>query len=281
MTPQEQNSPPPERQMPRISVVIVSLGRLELLHKSLNALGTEHQIVVVDNGSPGIGGFSDDFPHVRWHRLPKNFGLTRPLNIGIRAAEGEYVLLLHDDTIITAEAASRLADYLESHSEIGAVCPLLTDDSGQPAPQVRPMPSSSNSDPQFQVAPEGEENIVQCASGAAMMLRNFYLRGLRQIDERYGAYGSAIELCQQVKKSSKKLAVLHSVTAVHENSPSPVPAAMLAGDRAAGTAAFLGKHYGIVSGVLYRLKTALAALFTLRFSVLSGVLSGQKIDGTG
>jgi hypothetical protein len=61
---------------------------------------------------------------------------------------------------------------------------------------------------------------------------------------------------------------------------SPVASGALEGDRAAGTAAFIGKHHGFISGLIYRLKTALGALFTFRFSVLAGVLSGQKIDGT-
>jgi GT2 family glycosyltransferase len=260
--------------------VIVSLYRLELLRNNLRALGSEHQVIVVDNGSPGIGALASEFPHVRWQRLPKNFGLTKALNIGIRSTEGEFILLLHDDVCITSDAATMLADYLESHSEIGAVAPLLKDESGNPAPQVRALPAPSNPDPALGVPRDGDEITADCVSGAAIMFRSFYLRGLRQIDERYGTYGSSIELCQQLKKSSKKLVVLHSVTAVHENSPSPVPSGTLAGDRAAGTAAFLGKHSGLISGVSYRIKTALAALFTLRFSVLNGVVSGQKIDGT-
>ena len=31
-------------------------------------------------------------------RLPKNFGLTKALNLGWRAADAEYVFFLHDDT---------------------------------------------------------------------------------------------------------------------------------------------------------------------------------------
>jgi hypothetical protein len=75
--------------------------------------------------------------------------------------------------------------------------------------------------------------------------------------------------------------ILHTVTAIHEVSPSPVPASTLAGDRAAGTAVYLSKHYGLTNGLLYRVKTAFSALFTLRFSVLAGAISGQKIDGAG
>jgi hypothetical protein len=101
------------------------------------------------------------------------------------------------------------------------------------------------------------------------------------VDERYGNYGSSVELCAQMRRAAKKVVILHSVTAIHEIEASPMQASALAGDRASGTAAFLGKHHGFAAGLLYRVKTALAALFTLRFSVLVSVISGQKIDGTG
>ena len=279
MTPTEQTSPP-ERPTPRISVVIVSFNRVDQLRENLNALGSEHQVIVVDNGSPGIGTLNAEFPAVRWSKLPKNFGLTKALNIGIRASEGEYILFLHDDVRITAEAVTRLAAYLEAHTDTGAACPLLTDISGNPVPQIRALPTPSNADPALEIAGAGEEVPAECVSGAAIMFRAFFLRALRHVDERYGNYGSIIELCQQLRRASKKLVILHSVTAIHEISASPMSKSALAGDRAAGTAAFLGKHHGFMSGLLFRIKSALAALFTLRFSVLTGAISGQKIDGT-
>jgi len=272
----------PERRTPRISVVIVSFNRVDQLRGNLQALGADHQIIVVDNGSwDGSENLGGEFPALRFSRLPKNFGLTKALNIGLRAAEGEYILCLHDDVQITGEACTRLADILESRADVGGVCPLLTDASGNPVPQVRALPTPSNPDPALRLPGEGEEISVECVSGAALMFRSFFLRALRHVDERYGTYGSAIELCAQLRRASKKVVILHSVTAIHENAPSPVPPGMLAGDRAAGTAVFLGKHHGLVSALVYRLKTALGALVTFRFSVLASVLSGQKIDGTG
>jgi len=245
-------------------------------------LGTDHQIVVVDNGSAdGAEQINQEFPQVRFHSLPKNFGLTKALNIGLRAAEGEYLLCLHDDVRITGEAVTRLADYLETHAEVGAAAPLLTDESGNPIPQVRELPSPSNPDPALQLPPEGDEVTVSCGSGAAIMFRSFVMRSLRHLDERYGTYGSGMEICTQMRRAGKKVVVLHDVTAIHESTPSPVAASTLAGDRAAGTAVYLSKHYGFMSGLIYRLKTALAAFFMLRFSVLLGAVSGQKIDGTG
>jgi GT2 family glycosyltransferase len=272
----------PEIQTPRISVVIVSLNRVDQLRENVAAIGSDHQVVVVDNGSwDGAGALDAEFPNLRFSRLPKNFGLTKALNIGLRSAVGEYILCLHDDVRITGEAVTRLADYLESHPEVGAVCPYLTDAAGNPVPQVRKLPTPSDPDPESYLPAAGEEINVECVSGAAIMFRAFFLRALRQVDERYGTYGSSIEICAQMRRASKKVVILHSVTAIHETRASPVSVGTLEGDRAAGTAAFLGKHHGFVSGLIYRLKTALGALFTLRFSVMAGAISGQKIDGTG
>ena len=274
----------PEAPQPkRVSVVIVSLQRVESLRRSLQWLGDTHQVIVVDNGSSdGAANLDDEFPGVQYSRLPKNFGLTKALNIGLRAIEGEYILCLHDDTRITADAVSRLADFLEAHPEAGAVCPLLTDDSGRPVPQARALPTPANPDPEL-VPPTaiGEEIPVDSVSGAAIMFRAFFLRALRTIDERYGTYGGTVEICAQMRRSGKKVVILRGVTAVHEGLRSPVPANILDADRAAGTAAFLGKHHGFASGLIYRLKTGLSAFFTLRFSLLAGAISGQKIDGSG
>jgi N-acetylglucosaminyl-diphospho-decaprenol L-rhamnosyltransferase len=273
----------PERQAPRVSVVIVSFNRVDQLRESLKALGGDHQIVVVDNGSgDGAETISEEFPALRFSRLPKNFGLTKALNIGLRAAEGEYILCLHDDVRITGEAVTRLADFLESRPDVGGVCPLLTDTAGNSVPQLRPLPSPSDPDPALRLPDNGgEESTVECVSGAALMFRSFFLRALRHVDERYGNYGSGIELCAQMRRAQKKVVILHSVTAIHENTPSPMQAGTLAADRVAGTAAFLGKHHGFVSAFFYRLKTALGALITFRFSVVAAAVSGQKIDGTG
>jgi hypothetical protein len=112
------------------------------------------------------------------------------------------------------------------------------------------------------------------------MLRTAFYKALRDVDERYGTYGSDIELCQQVRRANRKLVILRNVTAIHYWAESPVKASALEGDRAHGTAAFLGKHYGGAAGTSFRAKKGLGALLTFRFPVVAGALSGSKIDGT-
>ena len=262
-------------------MVIVSFNRADQLRKSLEALGGEHQILVVDNGSrDATPSLEAEFPSARFIRLPKNFGLTKALNIGVRAADGEYILLLHDDAVVTGAAVASLADFLENRQDAGAVCPLLVDESGARTAQVRSLPTPSMPDPPLRQADGDGEVTSECVSGAAILFRSFFLRALRQIDERYGNYGSDIEMCAQVRRSSRKLVILTDVKAVHSPSASPMKPSALAGDRAVGTAVFLGKHHGLVSGMLYRIKAGLPAVLTFRFAVAAGAFSGAKIDGT-
>lgn len=249
----------------KISVVIVSFNRVEQLRQSLAALSASDpklQLIVVDNGSrDGSANLSDEFPDARFSKLPRNFGLTRALNIGIRAAEGDYILLLHDDVLIDPAAVIAMAEVLEGRPDVAAVCPNLN------GPQMRPLPTPSNADPAFETPPAGGEVEAQCVSGAALMARAHFFRSMGHIDERYGNYGSDIEICKQIQTSNRKILILGNVTARHGSTPSPLSAGTLKGDRATGTAAFIGKHYSTGSSLGYRLKT-------LSFG-------GTKIDGSG
>jgi GT2 family glycosyltransferase len=265
-------------QTKRATVVIVSLNRAAQLKQLLAGLGENYQIIVVDNGSTdGALDLEPMFPAVRFIRLPRNFGLTKALNLGVRAADSELVLLLHDDVRISGSAVGLLADAMESRPDAGAACPLLTTASGEPAPQVRSLPTPATPDPPFKIA---TGDTAECVSTAAMMVRASFLRAMRYFDESYGAYGSALDVCWQLRHAQKKILILRDVPAIHDASPSPVKPEKLAGDRVAGTATFLGKRHGMVAGMLYRLKTGVAALFTFRFSVVAGAFSGTKIDGT-
>ncbi len=262
--------------MIRISVVIVTRNRPEQLRESLESLGTEHQLIVVDNGTDGgLGELEEMFPNVRWIRLPKNFGLTKALNLGLRSAEGEFVLFLHDDTRIPGVGVSELADVLDQHSDVGAVAPLLVDAMGHPTPQVRQNPPS----PELVAVTAPTDQDVPGVTGAALMVRAFFLKAMRQIDERYGNFGSDLDLCAQViRRANKKIRVVQSVRAVHANIPAQ--SSLLAADAAIGTAVYLSKYQGTAAGVKHRIASALGAIVSFRWPLAKYLISSQKIDGT-
>ncbi len=87
-----------------------------------------HEIIVVDNASQD--GSADmvraQFPTVQVLESGANLWFSGGNNLGMRAAQGDYVLILNPDTIIPPGALATLAQYLDEHPAVGAVTPRMT-----------------------------------------------------------------------------------------------------------------------------------------------------------
>ena len=235
------------------------------------------QIVVVENGSTdGSAQLDSEFPDLQWIRLPKNFGLTKAMNLGWRAADAEYVFFLHDDAVVPPEAAMRLADALDANPDAAAVCPLLVDAEGEPAPQFGSLPP----DGVWRPAQPGDEAPVQVEypRGAALMARIFYIKATRQIDERFGQFGGDADLAAQFRLASKKILLVPAVRVFHMGSGEYT--ALERADALLARAAFVGKYRGFGAGLMARLATIFGPLLGFRFGELRHTLSGRKIDGS-
>jgi GT2 family glycosyltransferase len=266
----------------RVSAVVVSHNRAALLRRCLESLESSEgretlQVIVVDNGSvDGSAQWDAEFPKVQFVRLPKNFGLTKAMNIGWRAADAPYVFFLHDDTAVEPSAIRRLAEVLDANPAAAAVCPLLVDGEGRPAPQLGDLPPGGDWRP---AEPAGDEPVpVRYPRGAALMMRVFLIKAIRQIDEHYGQFGSDADLAAQILKASKKILLVPGARARHEGS-----AGYSASERAdflLGRAVFLGKYRGFSAGLQARLGAVFSSLLSFRLGEFRHTLAGQKIDGT-
>jgi len=277
LTPQLESENPP----PRASVVVVSHDRAAALRRCLESLekseGRENlQLIVVDNGSrDGSAHLDADFPHAQFIRLPKNFGLTKAMNIGWRAADSPYVFFLHDDTEVEPQAAIRLADALDANPDAAAACPLLVDAEGRPAPQLGTLPPSGEYRPAQPAGADAEP--VEYARGAAAMMRVFSIKAVRQIDEHYGQFGADADLAAQIGRASKRILLIPAARVLHRGGQTKSD--LERADVLEGQAVFMGKYAGFVSGLRTRLLTALRLLFTFQWGILRHVLAGRKIDG--
>lgn len=262
--------------------MVVSRNRRERLRRCLQSLEQSEgrdtlQVIVVDNGSmDGSATLDDDFPNTQFIRLPKDFGLTKAMNIGWRAADAEYVFFLHDDTEVEPGAALRLAELLDSNPEAAAACPLLVNAEGRPAPQLGDFPPDNKWVP---AEPSGSEPMaVEYPRGAAFMMRVGLIKAVRQIDERFGQFGGDADLAAQISRAGKKILLLPTVKVVHHGSEG-----YSTGERAdllLCKAAFSAKYFGFGAGLKARLAAVFGPLLSFRFGELSRTLPGQKIDGT-
>ncbi len=262
-------------------MVVVSHNQIEWLRRCLASLERAEgrdgmQIVVVENGSgDGSAQLDSEFPNVQWIRLPKNFGLTKAWNLGWRAADAAYVLFLHADTEVEPGAVALLAGTLDGNPDAVAVCPLLVDAEGRPAPQLGNFPPDGEWRP-AQVS--GDLPVaVEYPRGAALMARVFYIKAIRQIDERYGQFGADADLAMQIRNSSRKILLVPAARVRHAGRD-----AYSAAERAdflLGRAVFLGKYRGFGAGLQARAAAIFGPLFGFRFGELKYTIASQKIDG--
>lgn len=263
-------------------MVVVSHNQADGLRRCLASLESSegrdrYQLIAVENGSTDGGAQLDaEFPNVQWIKLPKNFGLTKAWNLGWRAADAEYVLFLHADAEVEPGAVARLADALDANADAMAVCPLLVDAQGRPAPQIGSFPPDGHWRP---ATVSGNDPMpVEYPRGAAIMTRVFYIKALRKIDERYGQFGADAELAMQIRRSARKILLVPPARVRHEGRTAYN--SLERADCLLGRAAFAGKYQGTGAGIQARLAAVFGPLLGFRLGELKHTLGGQKIDGT-
>jgi GT2 family glycosyltransferase len=263
-----------------VSVVVVSYNRQPELRRCLEALSASEapeqmETIVVDNGSTdGSAQLEPEFPQARFIRIPRNFGLTKAMNLGWRAAQGDYIFFLHEDTEVSPDTVRVLAARLDSDTEVTAVSPVLVSAEGKSAPQVGNLPPDGTFRP---ISDTGQPLSVDYARGAALMIRKFFLSAMREIDERYGQYGSDADLCFQIRRAGKKVLILPNVRTVHHGG---ADSTLKQADTQLGISKWQGKYYGLMAGSKARIGATLGALARFQLGLFKYVISGQKIDGT-
>ncbi|HXG33779.1 MAG TPA: glycosyltransferase [Bryobacteraceae bacterium] len=296
----------------RISVVIAVRNQAAALRRCLAALERSAareriEIIVVDRGSSDESPQLDnEFPAANLLRLPRDFGMVKALNIGMRTATGDFVFLLEPDMEVLPETIPCLADKLETTPEAAAVCPLAVDEGGVAVSGWRSLPSPQElyrawrqgGFRDWRTPPvEGETLAVEYVYRTPLLVRMTFLKGMRYIDERYGEFGWDLEICHQIRRAGKRILLLPGVRVLWRPEPEQTTAsaarrALLAADHALGTALFVRKYYGWPEGLKFRAGAILAGAgdvfkamlgfhdVALAFHKARFLLGGQRLDGS-
>ena len=129
-----------------------------------------YRLVIVNDGSDEdttayLEQVAADVPQIRLvHREHPPHGYTIAANLGLRAATGDYVVLLNSDTIVTRGWLDRIVDCGESDPNIGILGPLSNAASHQSIPELRDAAGwSINPLPPF-TTPDGIAKLLQRVS---------------------------------------------------------------------------------------------------------------------
>jgi GT2 family glycosyltransferase/predicted negative regulator of RcsB-dependent stress response len=105
--------------MPKFSIIIPVKDNLELTKKCIQSIKnytTDFEIIIVDNGSQPT---YDGSEIIIWNK--NNLGFPVAVNQGIKAAQGEVIVILNNDTVVTPGWLDHLAEHLKTFDIIGPV----------------------------------------------------------------------------------------------------------------------------------------------------------------
>ena len=100
----------------------------ELIESLQNKIhSVSYEIIVVDNASREDEAVKIQalYPSVITIRSDENKGFSGGNNLGMKAARGQYLFLINNDTYIESDGIAYLIERLESHPEIGAASPKI------------------------------------------------------------------------------------------------------------------------------------------------------------
>lgn len=121
----------------KLSTVIVNYNTRDELARALESLiaaggVAQHEIIVVDNASTdgSAAMVQERFPSARLIEPGENRWFSGGNNLGIRAAQGDYVHILNPDTVTLPGALPAMIAALDADPSLGAVTSRMTYEDG-------------------------------------------------------------------------------------------------------------------------------------------------------
>jgi hypothetical protein len=182
---------------PDVSVIIVNYNGRRWLEGCLAAVGAQTdaggvEVILVDNGSSdgSVDLVRERFAHVRVHVADRNLGFAAGNNAGARLAQGSYLAILNNDTVVQPGWLAALKRPFETDSSIGLSTsrivylddPSIVDSAGDGYLRAGGAFKRFHGQP---AARAGEAADVFGACGAAFMIRRGLFEDLHGFDEDF------------------------------------------------------------------------------------------------
>ncbi|MFC2175506.1 glycosyltransferase family 2 protein [Bacteroidota bacterium] len=120
------------KENPELSIVLINYNTPDYLIACIESIvketqKTKYEIIVVDNQADKDlqKRLERDYPHTRYLDMGYNSGFGRANNHGIRNSQGNYILVLNDDTLIVENALDKVVEFYkkqELEKKIGFLC---------------------------------------------------------------------------------------------------------------------------------------------------------------
>jgi GT2 family glycosyltransferase len=218
-----------------VSIVIVTRNTCELTRVALRSVFESESrltngVIVVDNGSaddtPKMVAL--EFPSAKYIRAEKNLGFARANNLGARACDGDFLLLLNSDARLETNSLAIAVEWMRQHPECGVAGAQLLNPDGSRQNSIANFPTLAtellNKSMLRRMFPRrfpGKEQVfngpieVESVVGAFMLIRRKVWEDVGGFDERYFFFLEETDFCLEARRRGWKVFHLPQVRICH------------------------------------------------------------------
>lgn len=227
----------------KLSTVIVNYNTRDKLARALESLITaggvpSHEIIVVDNASTDGSAalVQERFPHVRLIEPGANRWFSGGNNLGIRAAQGDYVHILNPDTVTLPGALPAMIAALDADGSLGAVTSRMTYDNGTLQRNCSRRVTYADlvlgytfvgallpgwrdrrrAQMWYAEWDRESDRDVEIAPGSNILARRDVLMGIGGFDERLKLYFTEDDLCVRIAAQGGAIRYIAGATIIHD-----------------------------------------------------------------
>lgn len=233
-----------------LSIIILNYNTKKLTLESVESIERHYphevasgkfEVILTDNASPdgsleAFKNYKKSTKITSFHVVDNggNIGFAAGNNKGISFAKGRYVLFLNPDTIVYSETLTRLINFMDEHSDAGAVtCKIEIPSGGIDEACHRGFPTPWNAFCHFsklgKVFPrsrifsgytQGWKNFnkiheVDAISGAFLFVRREVGEQVGWWDDEYFFYGEDLQFSYNIKQLGYKIYYVPDVSILH------------------------------------------------------------------
>jgi GT2 family glycosyltransferase len=256
----------------RLSIIILCWNDLKVIPDCLRSIysttrSDAFEVIVSDNGSTdgSIEFIRKNYPQARVMENGRNLRFAKANNVGIRASQGEYLLILNPDTIIHDGTLDTMIAFADRHPEAGAFgCRVLNSD-GSYQVSARPFASLRGEwiaglylrqlgrlgnwfSSDTYIGWEGDtERQVDWVTGCFIFARADVLKHIGGFDEQFFYYYEDMDLCRRIQESGRPIIYTPEACITHlkgQSTNQRLPAVSFALDSQITRYLYYYKYYG-------------------------------------
>ena len=209
-----------DENLPLVSVVTLNWNTTEITCDFLRSVN-EHcsykniEVIVVDNGSNEnpTSFFKAIYPTVKVILNEKNLGFSGGNNIGIKAAIGNYVFLVNNDTEFTPGLIEGLLDIFKTYPDAGMVSPKfhyffqkgIIEYAGYQSVNIFTGRNGMIGCREKDLGQYNEIKVTSYAHGGAMLVSRKVINEVGLLPEQFFLYYEELDWSEQIKRKGYKI----------------------------------------------------------------------------